>query len=125
MDDCLPREMDAVTVLQFIKDAITSDYDEIVASSVNFESYNIWISYYNFWVSIKLWKFRLYVTKCTAYREPTREDTVRSQDYLTPHALRLLNLDDRCVLVYPSVITKDSFHLDVISRFMIIRKAKD
>ena len=84
MYDCLPREVNTVTILQFIEDAITSYDYEVMMISVNFEGNDIWVSNYNPWVSIKLRKFSLNITECATYWESARENTMRSQDYLTP-----------------------------------------
>lgn len=84
--------MDTVTVLELVKDSIAADHNEILFVTLDSEGCNVGIGHNNTRVAIKSVKFRLDVAKGTTDGQSTREDTMRSQDYLALDSARLLDI---------------------------------
>ena len=121
MEHSLPWKMHTVSIFQLIKNSITTNDNEIMSRSINFKCNNVWVGNNNLWVSIKFWQFCFNISEGSANRKPTRENTMRSENNLTlKSSTRLLNVDYGRILVYAPIIPKNSFHFNIISRFVVI-----
>ena len=85
--------MDAISVLKFIKNTVTPDNDEVMFLSVNLEASYIRICHDYCIIPSKSCNFSFDITECSAYRESSRENSVRSEHNLALHSSANLLLD--------------------------------
>lgn len=119
----LPDEVDAISILEFVEDAVAADDNEVVFVAVDSKCRHIRVCDYNPCVSIQFSQLGLDVTEGAAHREPTWEDSVGTQDDLALQtSLGLLHVDDRCVLVNATLVIQDPVHLNFICGLVVVRK---
>ena len=116
--------MNCFLVVQLIKDSVTAnDYEIKLWLWSDFECCDVRFSYHNLRVPFQFSQFSLNVAECAAYWEPPRKNSVRSINHLLlplECGIRVWNYWG--ILIYPTTIFLDPFHLYVICGLVIVRK---